>query len=476
MTIDFSAIVPVILSGGSGTRLWPMSRELYPKQLLSLTGTGNTMLQDTISRLSNLKISSPIVVCNEQHRFMVAEQLLQIGIENPSIILEPEGRNTAPAIAISALEIIEKHNDAMMLVLPADHQITNIEAFNAAVERGMQFAAEDNLVTFGIVPTEPHTGFGYIQAAEEKGTGGYCVNQFVEKPDYETAQSYLDRGNYYWNSGMFLFKASVYLQELEKNNPDMVAACKKAYQGRNSDRDFVRLDKEAFLSSPSDSVDYAVMEKTINAVVVPMDAGWSDVGSWSALWDIAKKDNYGNVALGDIHVDDVKNSYLHADSRFVAVVGVDNVVVIETADAVLVVSKDRVQDVKSIVSHLKNNKREEHLLHRRVIRPWGSYECIDEEDRFKVKRIMVKPGASLSLQMHNHRAEHWVVVKGTARVTKNEDVFMLSENESTFIPIGMNHRLENTGKIPLEIVEVQSGSYLGEDDIVRFDDVYGRKS
>lgn len=467
-------IIPVVLSGGSGTRLWPLSRELYPKQLLSLTDSDNTMLQETVSRLSGLDTASPIVICNEQHRFMVAEQLLQLGVDAPSIILEPKGRNTAPAIAIAAMEVLEKHGDGIMLVLPADHQIENTNTFHTAVNIGEGLASAGKLVTFGIVPTAPHTGFGYIQSGERVEGDSYRVSQFVEKPDEATAQSYLAVGNYYWNSGMFLFKASTYLDELAKNNPEILSACQKAYEARSCDYDFVRLQTEAFLSSPSDSIDYAVMEKTEHAVVVPLDAGWNDVGSWSALWDIAEKDKHGNVLRGDIHADDVANSYLHAESRFVAVIGVDEHVIVETADAVLVAHKDKVQNVKDIVTHLKNSKREEALLHRRVARPWGCYECIDEEERFKVKRIMVKPGASLSLQMHNHRAEHWVVVKGRAKVTKDDEVFVLSENQSTYIPVGTKHRLENPNNIPLEIVEVQSGSYLGEDDIIRFEDDYGR--
>lgn len=467
-------IVPVILSGGSGTRLWPLSRELYPKQLLPLLSGEDTMLQETVKRLEGMDTAAPVVVCNEEHRFMVAEQMQQSGCTAPSIILEPEGRNTAPAIAIAALEVLEKQGDAPMLVLPADHQIMSKQPFHTAVTAAAHHAAGGKLVTFGIVPTEAHTGYGYIRAGEPLDNNGFRVSEFVEKPDSDTAKSYLEQGGYYWNSGMFLFNAATYLSELEKSNPEMLNACRQAYAGRRADYDFIRLDHEAFLASPGDSIDYAVMEKTAEAVVLPLDAGWSDVGSWSALWQIADKDEQGNVVRGDVHADQVGNSYLHAESRFLAVLGVDDHVVVETSDAVLVAHKSKVQDVKSIVTHLKNTAREEALLHRRVTRPWGCYECIDEESRFKVKRIMVNPGASLSLQMHNHRAEHWIVVKGTAKVTKGDEVFLISENQSTYIPIGTSHRLENPGKIPLEIVEVQSGSYLGEDDIVRFDDQYGR--
>lgn len=468
-------IIPIILSGGSGTRLWPLSRELYPKQLLAFNQSSQTMLQTTAARLEGLNVIAPVVVCNEHHRFMVAEQLLEIGIGDASIMLEPIGRNTAPAIAVAAMEVIERDGDGVVLVLPADHLIRNVNAFQQSVRAGLDYACQDKLVTFGIVPTEPHTGYGYIQAGEHLAEQGYRVSRFVEKPDNSTAQQYLQDGDYYWNSGMFLFKASVYLQELQQQRPDIFQAAEMAYQKRRVDYDFIRLDEDAFTSSPSDSIDYAVMEKTENAVVVPMDAGWNDIGSWSALWDVGEKDQHGNVVNGDVYTSDVSNTYLHANNRLIAAVGVKDYIVVETTDAVLVAHRDKVQDVKNIVEQLKSLQREETLLHRKVYRPWGSYECIDEDARFKVKRIIVNPGASLSMQMHHHRAEHWVVVKGTAKVTRGEDTFMLAENESTFIPVGTMHRLENFGKIPLEIVEVQSGSYLGEDDIVRFDDNYGRE-
>jgi len=467
-------LYPVILSGGSGTRLWPLSRELYPKQLLAFNQSEQTMLQATVSRLNGLDVSQSVIVCNEAHRFTVAEQLLEIGIESPSILLEPTGRNTAPAVAVAALQVISQFDDGLMLVLPADHMIEDVDAFQQTIKTGIVHAEKDNLVTFGIVPTEAHTGYGYIKSGNDIGDHGFLVEQFVEKPDLETAKAYIDSGNYFWNSGMFLLKASVYLKELEKHRLDIFKAAQQAFTGRREDFDFIRLDVKAFTQSPSDSIDYAVMEKTDKAVVIPMNAGWNDVGSWSALWDVGKKDADGNVISGDVHVDDVTDTYIHSDYRMVAAVGVKDHVIVETADAILVAHKDKVQDVKNIVSILRNNSRDEAVLHRKVFRPWGSYECIDEDERFKVKRIIVNPGASLSLQMHHHRAEHWIVVKGTAKVTRGNETFTISENESTFIPLGIKHRLENMGKIPLEIVEVQSGSYLGEDDIVRFDDNYGR--
>ena len=467
-------LYPVILSGGSGTRLWPLSRELYPKQLLAFNQSEQTMLQATVSRLNGLDVSQSVIVCNEAHRFTVAEQLLEIGIESPSILLEPTGRNTAPAVAVAALQVISQFDDGLMLVLPADHMIEDVDAFQQTIKTGIVHAEKDNLVTFGIVPTEAHTGYGYIKSGNDIGDHGFLVEQFVEKPDLETAKAYIDSGNYFWNSGMFLLKASVYLKELEKHRLDIFKAAQQAFTGRREDFDFIRLDVKAFTQSPSDSIDYAVMEKTDKAVVIPMNAGWNDVGSWSALWDVGKKDADGNVISGDVHVDDVTDTYIHSDYRMVAAVGVKDHVIVETADAILVAHKDKVQDVKNIVSILRNNSRDEAVLHRKVFRPWGSYECIDEDERFKVKRIIVNPGASLSLQMHHHRAEHWIVVKGTAKVTRGNETFTISENESTFIPLGIKHRLENLGKIPLEIVEVQSGSYLGEDDIVRFDDNYGR--
>ncbi len=471
-------IVPVILSGGAGTRLWPLSRELYPKQLLPLVGD-HTMLQETVLRLDGLAdLTAPLVVCNEAHRFMVAEQLRQAGHPASTIILEPVGRNTAPAAAVAALRAMAEGDDPLLLVLPADHVIERPEALRQAVSLGVSAAEEGRLLTFGIVPTAPETGYGYIRANNEQRTADngqvFPVAQFVEKPDRATAEQYLAAGDYYWNSGMFLFKASSFLRELVKFAPEMVACCREALDKAQIDLDFTRLDAEAFAACPSNSIDYAVMEKTADAAVIPLDAGWNDVGSWSALWDVGRQDENGNVTKGDVLTENSHNCYLHAEQRLVAAVGLENHVVVETADAVLVAPRDRVQDVKAIVQQLKARGRDEALLHRRVNRPWGAYEGLVSDARFQVKRITVAPEASLSLQLHHHRAEHWIVVKGTARVTRGEETFLLSENESTYIPLGVHHRLENPGKIPLEMIEVQSGSYLGEDDIVRFEDHYGR--
>jgi len=471
-------ILPVILSGGAGTRLWPLSRELYPKQLLPLAGE-KTMLQNTVLRLLGLDSLQPsLVVCNEEHRFMVAEQLRAIDHMPSAIILEPVGRNTAPAVAVAAMHAMSQGDDPLLLVLPADHLISNPQALQDAVSTAAPLARRGGLITFGIVPSTPETGYGYIRAGEpitnEGSAVAFSVASFKEKPDIETAKRYLASGDHYWNSGMFLFRASQYLEELERLSPSLVDPCQKAYKGARVDLDFTRLDSEAFADCPSDSIDYAVMEKTKNAAVVPLDAGWNDVGSWSALWEVGEHDQEGNVIQGDVLLHDTKNSYVNAQSRMLAVVGVEDHVVVETADAVLVASRDRVQDVKHIVSALKKQGRGEGVLHRRVNRPWGAYESIDHQERFQVKRITVNPGASLSLQMHHHRAEHWIVVKGTARITNEEKVYTLTENQSTYIPVGARHRLENPGMIPLEIIEIQSGSYLGEDDIVRFDDTYGR--
>ncbi len=470
-------ILPVVLSGGAGTRLWPLSRELYPKQLLPLTGD-KTMLQDTVSRLSGIDgLGSPLIVCNDAHRFMVAEQLRQLEVMPASIILEPCGRNTAPAVAIAALAALRIDDDPLLLILPADHLIRDVPAFQQTVAAGRAHAEMGKLVTFGIVPDAPETGYGYIKATvgnPDDSKPAYPVEEFVEKPDLKTAQAYLDAGCYYWNSGMFMFKASRYLEELKKFRPDIHAACQTAFASLTSDLDFQRLAEADFAACPSDSIDYAVMEKTADAVVLPMSAGWNDVGSWSALWEVHPQDKDGNVTVGDVLTTGTRNSYLHASRRMIAAVGVDNLVVVETADAVLVAQRDKVQDVKNIVQQLKNQQREEALLHRRVNRPWGAYEGIDVGERFQVKRITVKPGGRLSLQKHHHRAEHWTVVKGTAQVTCGEQTFLLGENQSTYIPLGETHRLENPGQIPVELIEVQSGSYLGEDDIVRLEDVYGR--
>ena len=465
-------VQPVLLSGGSGTRLWPLSREAYPKQFLPLVGEA-TMVQETWRRVAPLADRSPIVVANEEHRFLVAEQLRQIGAPVPDIILEPVGRNTAPAIAAAALQATAGGADPLLLVLPSDHVVRDAEAFRTAVREACEAAAAGALVTFGIRPDAPETGFGYIQSAQ--GAGLQKVLRFVEKPDAATAQSYLDAGGYYWNSGMFLFLASRYLQELGRFKPDMLDAVKRAFDGAQRDGDFIRLDRDAFTASPSDSIDYAVMEKTDRAMVLPVDIGWSDVGSWSALWDVSERDADGNAHHGDVIAVDTRNSYAYAQ-RLVALVGVDDIVVVETDDAVLVARKDRVQEVKQVVAQLKGAQRSQAVLHREVHRPWGSYDSVDMGARHQVKRIKVKPGAQLSLQSHQHRAEHWIVVKGIARVTRDNDVFELYENQSTYIPIGAKHRLENPGTEWLELVEVQSGDYLGEDDIVRYSDIYGRSA
>ncbi|MBD9479576.1 mannose-1-phosphate guanylyltransferase/mannose-6-phosphate isomerase [Pseudoxanthomonas sp. PXM02] len=461
---------PVLLSGGSGTRLWPLSREAYPKQFLPLAGD-DTMVQATWRRVDAIAELAPIVVANEEHRFLVAEQLRQIGAPAPAILLEPVGRNTAPAIAAAALQAMADGSDPLLLVLPSDHVVRDVAGFQRAVHEASSTADAGSLVTFGIVPDAPETGFGYIQA--ETGDGLRKVSRFVEKPDAATAQSYLDAGGYYWNSGMFLFRASRYLEELARFRPDIVEAVRAAHGSARHDGDFVRLDKEAFAACPSDSIDYAVFEKTDHAMVLPVDIGWNDVGSWSALWDVAERDAEGNAHHGDVIAVDSRNSYAYAQ-RLVALVGVDDIVVVETDDAVLVARKDRVQEVKQVVAQLKKEQRSQAVLHREVHRPWGSYDSVDNGGRHQVKRIKVKPGASLSLQMHHHRAEHWIVVSGTAKVTRGDETLLLSENESTYIPLGVKHRLENPGKVPLELIEVQSGSYLGEDDIVRFEDVYGR--
>lgn len=467
-------IVPVILSGGTGSRLWPLSRELYPKQLLPLVND-LTMLQNTVERLSGIDdISVPMVVCNEEHRFMVSEQLREIRIIPSAVLLEPLGRNTAPAVAIAALEAMTTGQDSVLLILPADHVVNNVAAFQDAVKAGTPLAVDGNLVTFGIVPDRPETGYGYIKAGKKINDCASGIDRFVEKPDAGKALEYLESGEYFWNSGMFMFTASRYLEELERFAPDILLACRKAHAAAKRDLDFIRLDPAAFSASPSNSIDYAVMEKTADGVVVPLDADWSDVGSWSALWEIGERDGNGNIIKGDVLAHDSHDCYINAGSRLIATVGVENHVVVETADAVLVAHRDRVQDVKAIVNKLNAQKRPETITHLKVFRPWGAYQSVDDAERFQVKRITVNPKASLSLQMHHHRAEHWIVVKGTARVTRGDEVFIVSENESTYIPLGVKHRLENPGIIPLEMIEVQSGSYLGEDDIVRFDDVYGR--
>lgn len=469
-----TSIVPVILSGGAGTRLWPLSRQAYPKQFIPLVDQ-MSLFQTTVKRLEGLPdLGTPCVIGNDEQRFMLAEQLRMMDMQG-RILLEPVGRNTAPAIAAAALDVAAKDPDAQLLVLPADHLIRDIPAFHNAVTSARPAAENGFLVTFGVEPTRPETGFGYIEAGEAMDDGAtYKVMRFVEKPDLETAKTYIDSDCYWWNSGMFLFTARRYLQALGTFAPGILEAVHEAYSKAREDLDFLRLDVQPFAASPDDSIDYAVMEQTQDAVMAPIKAGWSDVGSWEALWEVGSQDEAGNCLVGDIIAQDCQNSYIRAEQRLVAVLGLSNVVVAETSDAVLVAARDQAQSVKHLVAKLKADKREESINHRRVLRPWGNYEGISQGSRFQVKRIMVKPGEQLSLQLHHHRAEHWIVVRGTARVTRGDDVFTLSENESAFIPLGVKHRLENPGRIELEMIEVQSGSYLGEDDIVRFEDDYGR--
>jgi mannose-1-phosphate guanylyltransferase/mannose-6-phosphate isomerase len=469
------SLYPVILSGGSGSRLWPLSREHFPKPLLPLVSE-RTLLQDTASRLDPVPgLGNAVYVCNEEHRFLVAEQVAQLGKKPATIILEPQGRNTAPALTLAALYLVARDPEAMMVVMPADHVMTEPQRFVEAVQLGSISAQSGSLVTFGVLPDSPETGYGYIKRnGVIEGGAAYTVANFVEKPDLQTAMRYVDAGDYYWNSGIFLMRADRWLEEIGKYRADILDCCRQALEQGAQDSDFLRVQKAAFAACPSDSIDYAVMEKTDRAVVVPISAGWSDVGAWSALWNVCPRDADGNVIQGDVIAQDTRNALLVAQHRCLATVGMENVIVVETADAVLVADKDKAQDVKEIVKRLKETNRNEHKFHRRVCRPWGCFEGIDAGPRFQVKRLTVKPGAQLSLQMHHHRAEHWVVVKGTARVTCGERTFNLHENESTYIPIGERHRLENPGNIPLEVIEIQSGSYLGEDDIVRYDDVYDR--
>ncbi|APV69707.1 mannose-1-phosphate guanyltransferase [Salmonella enterica] len=479
MIMRQTKLYPVVMAGGSGSRLWPLSRVLYPKQFLCLKGD-LTMLQTTICRLNGVECESPVVICNEQHRFIVAEQLRQLNKLTENIILEPAGRNTAPAIALAALAATRQHTDCdpLMLVLAADHAIANEEAFRDAVRGAIPCADAGKLVTFGIVPDLPETGYGYIRRGDvvpgATDAVAFEVAQFVEKPGLETAQAYVASGDYYWNSGMFLFRAGRYLEELKKFRPDILAACEQAMRGVDPDLDFIRVDEEAFLACPEESIDYAVMERTADAVVMPMDAGWSDVGSWSSLWEISAHTPEGNVHHGDVISHKTENSYVYAESGLVTTVGVKDLVVVQTKDAVLIADRHAVQDVKKVVEKIKADGRHEHHMHREVYRPWGKYDSIDAGERYQVKRITVKPGEGLSVQMHHHRAEHWVVVAGTARVTINGEVKLIGENESIYIPLGATHCLENPGKIPLDLIEVRSGSYLEEDDVVRFEDRYGR--
>jgi mannose-1-phosphate guanylyltransferase / mannose-6-phosphate isomerase len=469
-------IHPVILSGGSGTRLWPMSRAAYPKQLMPLISE-QTLLQDTAGRVSDAgRFAAPLIVCNDEHRFMVAEQLREVAIKPVAIVLEPVARNTAAAAAVAALILLRSDPEALMLMLPSDHHIADGAAFRTAVEQAAVAAVQGALVTFGVTPDRPETGYGYIRrgAPLNAAPGCFRVERFVEKPNLETARDYVDSGAYSWNSGMFLFKASRLVEEMETHAPAILAAARAAVAGAREDLDFLRLDKEAFAAAPSLSIDYAVMEKTERAAVFPIDIGWTDVGSWAALWEIAPKDDRGNVLSGDVIASDLTDCYVRGDGRLVAAIGLKDVIIIDTADAVLAVARDRAQDLRLVVDQIKEAKRSEHMHHRRVYRPWGSYEGVDLGDRHQVKRIIVKPGARLSLQKHAHRAEHWIVVQGSARVTRDRDVFDLHENQSTYIPLGAVHRLENIADEPLHLIEVQSGRYLGEDDIVRLEDTYGR--
>jgi mannose-1-phosphate guanylyltransferase/mannose-6-phosphate isomerase len=466
-------IIPVILSGGSGTRLWPLSRKLYPKQFIELIGD-TTLFQEAILRLPKF-VENPLVICNEEHRFLAAEQLRKIGRSASNIILEPIGKNTAPAIALAALKVIRESTDAILLVLSADHLIQDVDKFHQAIEFANQQAVQDKLVTFGITPNKIETGYGYIKASISQSKNYYDIAEFVEKPNYDTAQRYVDSGDYFWNSGMFMFKASVYLDELDKYEPDILSACKKSCRTELHDLDFIRLNRDKFLRCPSQSIDYAVMEKTKNAVMVALDAQWSDIGSWSALWDSKPKDKNNNLIAGDVILDKVNNSYIHsASNRLVSVIGVSNLVIVDTQDVILVADKSQDQLVKSIVKKIQDSGRTEVENHRKVFRPWGHYDSIDIEDGFQVKRILVNLESKLSLQKHQHRAEHWIVVKGKAKVTCGNKVFNLVENQSTYIPAGEVHRLENIGSQPLEIIEIQTGDYLGEDDIVRIEDDYKR--
>ncbi len=465
-------IAPIILSGGSGTRLWPLSRKLHPKQFINLVND-TTLFQDTILRLPE-DVADPLIICNEDHRFLAAEQLRQIHKNSNGIILEPIGKNTAPAIALAALKFVNNGEDPLLLVLSADHLIQDTDAFHQSIKIAEELAEKDKLVTFGIVPDKAETGYGYIQADINNTTDSYNIQSFTEKPNQEDAQKYLDSGNYLWNSGMFMFKASIYLQELEKFEPEILTSCKKSCQTEYKDKDFIRLNNDEFRQCPEQSIDYGVMEHTEGAMVVPLDANWSDIGSWDALWDAKNKDSNGNVSEGDVILNGVKNTYTYSSNRLVSAIGVSDLVIVDTQDALLIADKNHSQNIKNIVNQLKKENRSEAENHRKVLRPWGYYDSIDVDDGFQVKRILVNPGAKLSLQKHQHRAEHWVVVKGIATITRGDDVFVLKENQSTYIPKGEVHRLENTEETDLEIIEIQTGDYLGEDDIIRLEDDYQR--
>ena len=470
-------ITPVILCGGSGTRLWPLSRTLHPKQFLPLCSS-ESMLQETVGRLDGLELADLHIICNEEHRFLVAEQMREIEQVVPQIILEPVGRNTAPAIALAALDLMaQAKGDSVMLVLAADHRIEDTQAFQKAVAAAQGHAEKGYLVTFGITPTYASTAYGYIQAGNQAVDGcaeGLPVQAFVEKPDQVTADAYYASNKFYWNSGMFMFRADRYIEELEKNSPEILNACKQAMSSVSKDLDFMRIDAEAFAACPEDSIDYAVMEKTDRAVVIPLDAGWSDVGSWSSLWEVQEKDANNNVIKGDAIVENTTNSFVFSEERLITTLGVDKLIIVDTKDALLVAHKDQVQEVKKIVEQIKLAGRQEHINHREVYRPWGKYDSIDAGHQYQVKRITVKPGQKLSLQRHQHRAEHWIVVKGIAEVRCGDTTQTLGVNESTYIPLGELHQLGNPGELPLEIIEVQSGGYLGEDDIIRYEDRYGR--
>ncbi|MCK5793053.1 MULTISPECIES: mannose-1-phosphate guanylyltransferase/mannose-6-phosphate isomerase [unclassified Ketobacter] len=467
-------MIPVVLSGGSGSRLWPLSRSAYPKQFLPLC-SGYSLVQDTVMRLAgSVATEAPIFVTANDQRFLLADQVQTLGAEGAEIVLEPARRNTAPAIALACFAAQERAPESVVLVLPSDHHIENKAAFQQVLELANTAAVKGNLVTFGVVPTKPETGYGYIKANNSSADGWLSIDAFVEKPSVELAEQYLESGDYYWNSGMFAFRADVYLQELKQHNPAIYDAAKASWDARSEDLDFIRVGEEAFVACPEDSIDYAVMEKTEKAVVIPLDSGWSDVGSWQSLWEVQDKDATGNVLVGDVIAQDTENTMVHASNRMVACLGVKDLVIVETTDAVLVADINQVQKVKDIVKLIEADGRSEHEFHREVHRPWGRFDSVDAGDRYQVKRITVKPGAKLSTQMHHHRAEHWVVVQGTAKVQRGEDSLMLTENQSVYIPLGEVHYLENPGKIPLEIIEIQTGSYLGEDDIIRFNDQYGR--